>query len=392
MSALRVTTRGVSFLRTAILARILNPAQFGAYGVATLVLALLEVLSETGVNIILVQQKETIDRYINSAWVVSIIRGFFIGMVIFLTAPFVAEFFRTEQALSILQLISIVPIIKGFINPSIVRFQKELVFHKEFYFRFSIFVFDATTAVIATYVLQSPLGIVYGLIAGAICEVVLSFMVITPIPRLQWDSSYIGTIFHRGKWVTASSVFNYLFYNLDNIVVGRMLGSSSLGLYQMAYTFSFLPISEVTDVFSRVTFPVYTKIVDDKPRLRRAFLRTTLVISLLTIPVSLILFLFPREIITIVLGAKWLEAAPILQVLAVFGVLRAISGSSSSVFLAAGKQNYVAIITFTNIAGLALTIVPLINLYGMMGAAIAVLIGTLVSLPVIAVMLKRLLL
>ena len=91
---LSLATKAIGFLEAIVLARILLPSQFGAYGVALLALGLLEVITESGVNIILVQEKE-IDKFINSAWVVSIIRGVFIMAIILLSAPFIAIFFHS---------------------------------------------------------------------------------------------------------------------------------------------------------------------------------------------------------------------------------------------------------------------------------------------------------
>lgn len=383
VGALRAATRGVSFLRSVILARLLIPSQFGAFGVATLVLSLLEVLAETGVNVILVQQKDTIDDHINSAWVISIFRGLIIGTIIYILAEPIGNFFHSGESILLLQLIAIVPVLRGFINPSVVKFQKELLFHKEFYYRFSIFTIDAGTAILVTFLTKSPVGIVTGLIAGVVFEIVLSFMVIKPTPRFVFEKFYLKKIISHGKWVTASGIFNYLFYNFDNIVVGRILGTGPLGLYQMAYSFSFLPISEVTDVFSKVTFPVYAKIREDKKRLKTAFLKTTGAITLLTLPIGMVLFFFPKETINIVLGPKWVGAAGALQVLAIFGVVRAISGSASALFLALGKQKYLATFTFVNIVTLAIIIVPFVMKFGIVGAGASALIGTLVSIPLI---------
>jgi len=92
MAVLRAATRALAFIKTVILARILVPSQFGAYGVALLVLGFLEVMTETGVNVLLIQEKET-DRYVNSAWIVSIIRGIIISLVIILLTPFIVKFF-----------------------------------------------------------------------------------------------------------------------------------------------------------------------------------------------------------------------------------------------------------------------------------------------------------
>ncbi|MEK7571938.1 MAG: oligosaccharide flippase family protein [Patescibacteria group bacterium] len=380
IAVLRFTTRALSFLKTIVLARILLPAQFGTYGVALLVLGFLEVMTETGVNILLIQEKET-DRYISSAWMVSIIRGIIISVVIILLTPFIVAFFRSPDAAPLLYTISVVPFLRGFINPSVVKFQKELRFHVEFWYRGSIFLVDSLVAVIATLILHDPIGIIWGFIAGVIVEIILSYIMVRPWPTLTFHKEYLLKIFHRGKWVTASGVFNYLFHNADNIVVGRMLGTGSLGIYQMGYSFSMLPITEIADVFARVTFPVYTKIAGDLARLRRAFIKTTVLIAGLAISFGLVLWFFPQEIVLLILGEKWLAVVPILPVLAAFGVIRAISGSSSALFLAVGKQEYLTVVTFVSITGLLLVIFPLVHLYGLLGAAFSALTGSLIAAP-----------
>lgn len=382
VGALRFATRIVAFFRTAILARILSPSQFGAYGVASLVVALLEVVTETGVNVILIQEKESLKKYLNSAWIISIARGFIVGLFILLSAPFVANFFNSKDALPLLMLISIVPVIRGFINPSVIKFQKDLVFHKEFLYRFSIFFVDGATAVVLAFFTKSATSIIFGLIAGVVLEVILSFMVVRPFPFFKFEKEFLKKIVNRGKWVTASGIFNYLFHNLDDIVVGKIMGTTTLGLYEMAYSISTLPITEIADVFSRVTFPVFSRISTDLGRLKNAFLKTILLISLLSIPVGLLLYFFPTEIVTIILGEKWIAIVPALQILGIFGVVRAISGSTSTLFLSVGKQEYVTLVTLISLLTLAVLIIPLVIQFGIVGASLAVLVGSLVPIPI----------
>lgn len=381
IAILRILTRVISLGKTVVLARILLPSQFGAYGVALLVLGFLEVMTETGVNVILIQEKKT-NKFIDSAWIVSIIRGTIIALAIIIATPFIATFFHSPESEKLLYLISIVPFLRGFINPSVVKFQKELRFRIEFWYRFVAFAVDAFVSIILTVWLRDPIGIIIGFIAGVCVEIALSYVLVKPFPRFVFHKEYFLRIFHRGKWVTASGVFNYLFHNADNIIVGRILGASSLGVYQMAYSFSMLPITEIADVFGKVTFPVYTKIAGDKKRLRNAFLQTTGVITLLTLPFGLILWFFPELIVSVVLGDKWLAAAPLLPVLGLFGVVRAISGSSSALFLAVGKQEYVTVVTLVSIVSLVIAIFPLIHMFGLIGAAYSVVIATFVALPV----------
>jgi O-antigen/teichoic acid export membrane protein len=103
------------------------------------------------------------------------------------------------------------------------------------------------------------------------------------------------------------------------------------------------------------------------------------------------LFLFPEQIILLILGEKWLSATSTLRVLAIFGSVRAISGSSSALFLALKKQRYVTIVTLVSILGLAIPIVPLVLQYQTVGAAIAVICGTFIAVPVVVYYLRKVL-
>ena len=389
MSSYKVFYRVISFLRIAILARLLVPTQFGLFGIATLVLNFLEILTETGVNIILVQVREQIEEFIDSAWVVSIIRGVLLFFIVLLSAPFIASFFNTPKALEIIMLISLVPLIRGFINPSEVKFQKDLKFKYEFLFRSSIFLVDSMVAIFFVVLTHSVYGLVLGLIAGAVFELITSFVFIKPTPRLRFNKYYIRDILHKGKWVTSYGVLGYFGDQGDNIVVGKLLGASSLGIYQMIYKISILPLSEIADGVNKVVFPIYVKIANDKERLKRAFLKTSFIVSMLATSLGIIIFLFPREIILIVLGDKWLSGAEALRILSVYGVLHAIGGSITPLFLALKKQNYVTVMSFFRFVILAVTIFPLVLKFGIIGAAYSVLLSVFGEMPVVAYFIYR---
>lgn len=382
MGALRVSMRGLTFVRLFILARLLTPAQFGTYGIATLVLSFIEAITETGVNILLVQEeKQKYEQYIHSAWIVSIMRGTLMFSLIFFLAPFVGSFFNDPASVSIIRLIAFVPLIKGFINPSIVRLQRDLDFKKEVKIRSIVAWSGGIAAIAAALILKSPVSLAIGMIVEAITEVIITMVYITPRPTFTIEKAYIKHLFHRGKWMTMAGVFNYLFHQLDDIVVGRRFGESELGVYQMAYRISILPITEVSDVFNKVTFPVYTAIGGDVARLRKAFWKVVAAMSVFSIPFAVVLSLFPTQIVTFFLGNQWLMIVPLLPLLAVFGVVRAVSGASYPLFLAVKKQEYVSTFTLISIIGLAATIWPFTSMWGTYGAALSAMVGALVALP-----------
>lgn len=383
MVGFRVFSRIIAFLRIYILARLLVPSQFGVFGIASLVLIFLEILTETGINVFLVQKKDDIDKYINTSWIVSIIRGILMSLVIVISSPLIVKFYNSPDAYSVLLVAALVPFVKGFINPSIAKFQKELKFNKKFSYSSSQFFVESVATVILIFIMRSPMGLIWGLVAGAVFEVFLSFLMAKPLPRPTFEKSLFLDVISRGKWITASGIFSYFFQNGDNIVVGKIIGMSALGIYDMTYRISILPITEIADVIAQVTFPVYVKISHDLKRLRNAFLKTIFTVSLLCIPVGIIFFLFPKEIILLLLGNKWLGAVPVLQVLAIFGAVRAISGVSTTVFLSVNKQEYSAIVMFVSFLVLAITIIPFVNIFGLIGAGFSALAGSIAALPVI---------
>lgn len=386
---LRISTRAITFVRLAILARILTPAQFGVFGVATLVLSFLEVLTETGINVFLIQKKEDSSNYINSAWIVSIIRGCIIALALVVFAPFIANFFNSHESKNLIILIAIVPFVRGFINPSIVNIQKDIQFHKEFYLRATLFGVDAGVAIFAALITKSAESFAYGLIVSAILEVVLSFVFFKPLPKLSLEVDKVRHIISRGWWITITGIFSYTADNGDNIAVGRIMGTSSLGIYQAAYKLSTIPISEITETVNKVTFPVYSKFSDDRERLLSAFYKVTASSAFIALLLGVFIFIFAESLVRLVLGPNWLAAIPVVKVLSLYGILRTTFGNFSALFLAREKQNYVAAMTFVRVIALVLAIVPLLSVYGMVGAGYAMLISIFAEIPFILYFFRR---
>ena len=382
ITLLRGVTRALSYVRLAVLGRVLTPTQFGFFGIASLLLALLEILTETGVNVFLVQEKSHITKYISTAWIVSILRGIFVSSVIFLLSPWISNFFNSPKATSVVTLIAFVPLLRGFINPALVTYQKDLLFHKEFRLRSVLLLTEVCTSVTLGILTKSAESFVWGLLASAVLEVVLSFVLIPIWPRAEIKIDQVRHIIRQGWWVTLTGIFLYFSDNTDNISVGKILGSASLGIYQVAYKFSTLPITEVTNVVNLVVFPVYSKFSDDRDRLYHAFVRVTIFTSIGAVVLGGSIFLFAKPLIYFFMGGQWSQAIPAIQILSIYGILRTIFGNFAPLFLSAKRQDYVAQMTLSRLIIVLILVIPLVSKYGMVGAAYAMLISMAVEIPV----------
>jgi O-antigen/teichoic acid export membrane protein len=128
--------------------------------------------------------------------------------------------------------------------------------------------------------------------------------------------------------------------------------------------------------------------ITEKKNLSRAIKTIVLTICILTTLAGLAIWFF-ADYITFFLGSKWSAAVPVIKVLAFLGIIRSLSFSFNSVFMAFGKQKYVTLILLTSVVGLLSTIVPLVRNFGLVGAGYSAIIGAALSLPVAVILFGR---
>jgi O-antigen/teichoic acid export membrane protein len=155
-----------------------------------------------------------------------------------------------------------------------------------------------------------------------------------------------------------------------------------LGIYQLAYSIAAVPLIEIGRVFVHVIVPIMVKISDDTKRLKNAYFKTVLSIFVLTFPFALLFASFP-QLFVMLLGEKWQALTVVIPILAVLGFIKSVSLSSTALFLSVNKQEYTTIITMVNILGLIISVVPLILTYGIFGAGLSAVIGSLLAVPFI---------
>ena len=164
--ALRIVNQGLSIIKLIILARILSPEDFGLMGIALLTMSSLEMFSQTGFQAALIQKKENVDAYLNSAWTIMIIRGLVLFGILYIIAPYVAVFFNSPQAQPIIRVIGFSILFLAFSNIGIIYFQKDLEFNKQFMYQLSGTVVDFVVAISVVVIFKNVWALVFGLLAG----------------------------------------------------------------------------------------------------------------------------------------------------------------------------------------------------------------------------------
>lgn len=337
IGGLRIAARLVTLVKIAILARLLTPHEFGRFGAAAMALTFFEILTETGVNQALIHSDRKVETIIDSAWIISIVRGILISILIFISAYPLASFFRDPSMIDLVLMIALVPVIKGFINPMTVVFFKELKFSNEFIFRSILLTVDGAVALLAGFILRSAMAFVIALLVSGTAEVVLSFLWFKVRPKLKFQVERLKEILGYGKWVTLSGIAFWLSNEIDNLFTGRIFGTAVLGVYQNAFKISTLPVTEIAGTVNQVAFPMLSKVKHDEKRFNKIFKTSFGFSSLAGMVLVLILFIFPDLAVRVLLGEQWLAAVPIIRLLAVYGLIRTVESGLQPMFLAQGR-------------------------------------------------------
>jgi len=268
--ALRGFTQLLSFARYIILANILTLADIGLLGIAMLMMQVLNTFSQTGFQAALIQKRDNVHSYLDTAWTIGLLRAVVLYAVLYWAASF-AELpvFKVPPekvflVISIIRVIGISFILAALRNIGIVYFHKDLKFNRQFFLQIIANLIDVVVTIFIVLIYKTIWALVIGKLAGDSVRFLLSYVFHPYRPRIRLDFDKAGELWCFGKWVFGGSIIEFLTRQGDDFFVWGYLGVPALALYQMAYKFSNIPATEITGVISAVTFPAYAKLQGGK--------------------------------------------------------------------------------------------------------------------------------
>lgn len=345
--AMRWTDRLVGLISTLILARLLAPEDFGIIAMASLVIGLLGVLLDLGVNVALIQNPQATQAHYDTAWTLRLIQSGITAALIFLGAPLAGDYFDDARVIPVMQALSASIVIAGLENIGVVQFQKRMQFGLDFRFMFAKRITGFVATMVAAWVMQSYWALVVGTFAGRTLGTLISYRMHAMRPRPSLEK--IREIFAVSQWMLVRSAGQYLDGSLHKMIVGRRADSAVLGGYTLADEISAMPSTELLAPINRALFPAFVAARDNLTELKRLFLLAQGVQTLVGIPAGIGLAMVASEAVALLLGGKWLPAVPFVQILAIVGAIQAITTSGGYVLITLGRIGVVAAIAWVQI-------------------------------------------
>lgn len=376
MVFVKLSEKSLGLVSTLILARLLTPADFGLVSMATMVVAFIELIGAFGFDTALIQRQDAQRHHYDTAWTCNALLGSAVAVILLLASPLVAGFYDETRLGPVLQVLALGSFIGGLENIGTVNFRKEMDFRKEMYFVLSkrVFYFVITIGLVLGF--RSYWGLVGGAIAGKLISVALSYVLHPYRPRLSLEARH--DLFHFSKWMLLSAIVQFLQQRSIHFILGRTLGSHGLGVYNVASELSQMPSSELIAPLNRAVYPAYAKVATDGAVLARRFLEVFGMICLLAFPVTIGMHAVADPLVRVLLGTQWLEAIPLVRIIALCGLASALQSNLYLVIIALGKPRLTTLLS----GGLLLASLPFIIFtsleHGAIGAAYAYL-GTMVA-------------
>jgi O-antigen/teichoic acid export membrane protein len=379
MLLFRVVERLIGLVSTLILVRLLVPADFGLVAMATSIIAVVEVMGAFGFDTVLIhRQNATTDHY-NTAWTFNVIVASGIALALLALAVPAASFYGEPRLTAVVALLAFASWVAGFENIGVVDFRKSLQFDKEFRYLMIKRLLGFATVVPLAFILKSYWALVIGTLVGKCGLVVASFFVHPYRPRLSLAARH--ELFNFSKWLLLNNLILLARDRSADFTIGRLLGPHSLGLYSVSNEVASLP-QHLSAPANRAIFPAYAKQAADLEQLRRTFVQVTSFLWAIAVPAGVGIALIAPVLVPVVLGDRWLDAIPILTVLALAGTFMVMQDNVGYVFYALGAPRITTFLTFTYVAMMLPLLLWLAARYGPVGAASAHLATAAVFVPI----------
>lgn len=309
----------INFVVGIILARLLLPQEFGLVGIITVFITLSNVFVDGGFSAALINKREVKNIDYNTVFYTNLGISLVLYGILFLSAPWIAEFFNNPEISGLLRIAGINIILLSFSAIHRTIIVRNLNFRL---ITIISIIAVSISAVCAIYMAYNGFGVyslVFRVLIGQIITVILFWLLNKWKPTLEFSVQSFKQMFNYGVNLFGSNLLNTLHSNVYYLLIGKYFSPSQLGYYTRATTFRDLASTNISNTIKRVSFSTLSKIHDDELRYRKFifFRNMTYVLTSLSM---MLLFFLSKEIILILLSEKWMESVLILKILSVAGV------------------------------------------------------------------------
>ncbi len=331
----RLATRGLGFISTLVLARLLVPADFGLVAMASAFITAVDSLSQVGVQQALIRHPEDSSRFYDAAFTIQLGRAVITSVLIVASAPWVADWFHEPRLAAVLMVLSTAVAMSGFQNVGIIEFRREIRFDVQFRLLLVPRVVQVVVTISAAFILHSYWALMVGVVCHQAVWIIMSYIAHPYRPKLRLTGwrQLAGFSF----WIWATTVATLVWERCDPFVLGPHLGPARLGIYLLAMEIATLPMSELIVPIADALFSGFSAAQKEGGSSLHHAPAVAVTMLLGLAPFVLAISCGAGDIVVVLVGPKWIEAQPLIAILTWLCLFSPFSTVCRTVMIANGK-------------------------------------------------------
>lgn len=316
----RVGYMALQFIVNMVLARLLLPSEFGVIGMLAIFLTVSQVLIDGGFSSALIQKKEPTQTDYTTIFYWNIFLSVVLYLLLFFTAPLIADFYRLPVISPVLRVIGVTLVISGITSIQQTRLRKQLAFKTIAITNIISYFLSGCCAIFLAFRDYGVWSLVFNQILFGVLTAFFFGILTRWHPSLCFSRKSMRELFSFGGYMLAANVLQEACKNFQGLIIGKRFSDAQMGYFSQAYKLDQVSSYSIPQIIVQVMYPVYSSIQDDSRKMREILSMNIRVISYLIFPLACILILVAEPLITGLYGEKWLPSVPYYQILCVGGM------------------------------------------------------------------------
>lgn len=310
--------------------------------VTSVIIGFAQAFLDMGISNAIIHKQEVSHTQLSTLYWLNVLSGIVLFIIVSVCAPVVALFYQEAELTNIIILVAMTFLIQPFGQQFMVLWQKDLRFNDIAKIDIITKLFSLLVSVIFAYYNYGVYALVYGVLAGTLLQTLLfvykGFREYTI--SFIFQLSDVREFLSFGLYQMAEKTLNYFNSQIDTLLIGKLLGVETLGVYNIAKQIIMKPIQIINPIVSKVTFPVMAKIQHDTDKLKEIYLKTINLLSSINFPIYLFMLNTAPQLVVLMFGEQWVDAVIIVQILSLYGALRSIGNPVGALLLAKGRADW----------------------------------------------------
>ncbi len=329
----------INFGVSIMLARLLLPAEFGLIGMIGIFMGIGGALINSGLTSSIIRTKDPDQADYSTVFVFNLAGSVLMYLLLFLAAPFIADFFSQPALVAVTRWYGLTFIIGAFSAVQLTRFHKHLNFKSETRASLLSTLVSAAVGVSLAYNGFGVMSLVWMALAGGLVNTSMLWLQSGWKPSLVFDKQKFRYHFGFGSRMMFSGILDILFTNAYTILIGRFYNAAQLGFYTRADSLKQFPVSTFSSILNKVTYPLFAEIKDDDVRLKSVYKQIMKMVIFIIAPVLMLMGVLAEPLFRFLFTEKWLPAVPYFRILCGAGLLYPLHAYNLNILTVKGRSD-----------------------------------------------------